>query len=265
MDIKPHNLLLFDQGSTIKFCDFDVARLVDSSHKTGIGTLVYQPYETIYNGVMTVASDVYAALLVFWELLAHDYCFKGSRDQIMPLLKMKKDPLPHIDQLPEIFQTLLDKGTSRHPEFRPTSSEMYKFFNLIVKKLYVDFSKEQFQLELHDEEANAQALNKYKEIHEEPFVQKYCSDLGKAIPPVPPYDSTWSEELCKNNLELRDQCIKTWKEVQQLEETTIVMKKEILAELMERDESVDRAQLDTYLELYMKKKKLLERLRFKSN
>jgi serine/threonine-protein kinase len=84
-DIKPDNILLarapdFDPGD-VKISDFSIARLAQDSvvRATGLlGTPAYMPPELLARGTFSAASDVYAAGVVLYELLAGRTPFGGS-------------------------------------------------------------------------------------------------------------------------------------------------------------------------------------------
>src|SRR5205823_8071207 len=71
-DVKPQNLLLASDG-TLKVSDFGIARIVDGTQLTQIGTVLgtaaYLAPEQAAGEEVTVAADVYALGAVLYELL----------------------------------------------------------------------------------------------------------------------------------------------------------------------------------------------------
>ncbi len=75
-DIKPNNILVSDDGTVIKLCDFGLATVVESGQRAriqtyGHGTLPYTPPETVPTGhavpFLTYASDIWSLGCVLFE------------------------------------------------------------------------------------------------------------------------------------------------------------------------------------------------------
>ncbi len=83
-DVKPDNVLLagpIDEPGAVKLSDFSIARLAQESTvmATGLlGTPGYMPPELFVHGQFSAASDVYAAGVLLYELLAGRTPFAGS-------------------------------------------------------------------------------------------------------------------------------------------------------------------------------------------
>jgi serine/threonine protein kinase len=111
-DIKPSNLLLDSQGS-LKLADFGLASVpgVAGAH----GTPGYMAPEQM-RGRADHRSDLYAAAVVFYEMLAGRKPYEGTPFQRMQqVLSEAPPPLPPVHAA---FQKVLDRGLSKSPAGR---------------------------------------------------------------------------------------------------------------------------------------------------
>lgn len=79
-DLKPENVLLADDGR-IKLGDFGLARDIDNNTATGslVGTVAYLSPELVMRGTADARSDVYAAGIMLFEMLAGRQPFEGEQ------------------------------------------------------------------------------------------------------------------------------------------------------------------------------------------
>lgn len=71
-DLKPHNLLLFDNGQTLKICDFGISRFQTANMATRIGTPAYMAPETWTGSLYNEKVDVYSWGILCWEVLLRE-------------------------------------------------------------------------------------------------------------------------------------------------------------------------------------------------
>ncbi|XP_011406845.2 PREDICTED: mitogen-activated protein kinase kinase kinase 7-like [Amphimedon queenslandica] len=84
-DIKPPNMLLFDDGRCLKICDFGTAKLLDAtSADTFIGTPYYLAPEVI-EGKHSNKCDVYSFAVTLWEMITRH----------KPTLDLNQEGQPH--------------------------------------------------------------------------------------------------------------------------------------------------------------------------
>ncbi|MGC3955073.1 MAG: serine/threonine-protein kinase [Propionicimonas sp.] len=126
-DVKPENVLLADAEQpvweTLKLADFGIARLVQQNvtRATGLlGTPAYMAPEMLASGQFSAASDVYAAGVLIYELLAGRTPFAGENAMAVGLRHLTIEPprLPVPDGLWSVLSGLLAKD----PTARPTAA-----------------------------------------------------------------------------------------------------------------------------------------------
>ena len=124
-DIKPENVLLATDGR-IKLADFGLARAVTevTSTTTGtvFGTVAYLSPELVAQGVSDARTDVYAAGILFYEMLTGSQPYVGETPIQVAYLHVNSDiPVPSdvVDWLPPEIDGLVSALAAREPENRP--------------------------------------------------------------------------------------------------------------------------------------------------
>jgi eukaryotic-like serine/threonine-protein kinase len=104
-DVKPHNLLLAKDG-TLKVSDFGIARLVDGTQLTQIGTVLgtaeYLAPEQAAGEETTGAADVYALGAVMYELLTGEPPYRASTLAGLLASRRDSDPAPPSALAPNV-------------------------------------------------------------------------------------------------------------------------------------------------------------------
>lgn len=132
-DVNPSNVLIPWDGH-VKLADFGIAKVagVSSDTQAGFikGTYGYMAPEQVRGEPVTVRTDVYAATLLLWELLARRKAIqRGALPEMEVLRAMAEPSLPSLDVLrPDLSQRLRDavaRGLEPSPDARSiTADEM---------------------------------------------------------------------------------------------------------------------------------------------
>lgn len=126
-DLKPENVLLADDGR-IKIGDFGLARAVTAQTATGnalLGTIAYLSPELVTRGVADARSDIYAAGIMLYEMLAGEQPYKGEQPfQIAQQHANDTVPTPSSlnPRVPVELDELVLWATARDPEQRPNDA-----------------------------------------------------------------------------------------------------------------------------------------------
>lgn len=125
-DVKPDNLLIMD-GWVTKWCDFGGSILISSAHLNcrAMGTPIYMAPEVLIAGRLSIQSDIYSLVSVFWTMIAgHDpHLDMESKRELIDLVAAggrEEIPLPVTDKR---YQ-LIHWGWEGVPEDRPTTTEI---------------------------------------------------------------------------------------------------------------------------------------------
>jgi serine/threonine-protein kinase len=124
-DVTPHNLMLGFDGS-VKVVDFGIAKTALQSTATRVGTLKgkvhYMSPEQARGDRVDLTSDLYAASICLWELLAGREAFERDETYLNALQRAQDPQIPRIreirDDVPPALAVLLDKGLALAPEER---------------------------------------------------------------------------------------------------------------------------------------------------
>jgi eukaryotic-like serine/threonine-protein kinase len=125
-DVKPENVILRDDG-TVKVADFGLARAIattTSTAQTGLllGTVAYLAPEQVDRGTADARSDVYAAGLLLFEMLAGSKAFIGDSPIHVAYQHVHSDvPLPstRVSTVPAGLDHLVARASARDPDQRP--------------------------------------------------------------------------------------------------------------------------------------------------
>ena len=125
-DVKPENVILRDDG-TVKVADFGLARAIattTSTAQTGtlLGTVAYLSPEQVERGVADARSDVYAAGLLLFEMLAGSKAYIGDSAIHVAYQHVHNEvPLPssRVDTVPAALDRLVARASDRDPDRRP--------------------------------------------------------------------------------------------------------------------------------------------------
>jgi serine/threonine protein kinase len=130
-DVNPSNVLIPWDGHA-KLADFGIAKIegIDAETQQGLikGTYGYMAPEQVRGERVTIRTDVYAATLVLWELLARRKAIQSDRLPEMEILRAMAEPnLPKMDVLrPELHESVreaITRGLEPNPAKRSITAE----------------------------------------------------------------------------------------------------------------------------------------------
>ncbi len=179
-DVNPSNILIPWDGH-VKLADFGIAKLAGVSGDTQSGfikgTYGYMSPEQVRGEPITVRTDVYAASLVLWELLARRKAVQRMALPDIEVLRAMAEPsLPSLHVLrPDLPQRLRDaiaRGLEPSPEARSITAEEM----LVVLRESVTSNEGRNVL--------AEAIARVREEEEAPR-PPYPSPKGPPVRPVP--------------------------------------------------------------------------------
>jgi serine/threonine-protein kinase len=125
-DLKPENVLLANDGR-IKLGDFGLARDIDNNTSTGslVGTVAYLSPELVMRGTADARSDVYAAGIMLFEMLAGRQPFEGEQ-AVQIAYQHANDNVPAPSkfnpQVPPLLDELVLWATARDAAHRPNDA-----------------------------------------------------------------------------------------------------------------------------------------------
>ncbi|MDP1809457.1 MAG: Stk1 family PASTA domain-containing Ser/Thr kinase [Actinomycetota bacterium] len=126
-DIKPHNIVITDEGE-VKVTDFGIARSSASNvTQTGaiLGTAQYISPEQAKGDEVGAASDIYSLGIVIYEMLAGKVPFNGDSPVAVALKQIQEKPIPLSDlnkNIPADLETIVAKTMAKNPAARYQSA-----------------------------------------------------------------------------------------------------------------------------------------------
>lgn len=138
-DVSPQNVLLGADGVP-RVLDFGVAKAAGRVHTTQDGfvkgKLAYMPPEQLYGERLDRRADIYAAAVVFWELLTGERLF--AKHDAQPALLKVIDPVEHAPSLRADVPAELDEivlgALAEAPADRPaTALELARAIRGVVR------------------------------------------------------------------------------------------------------------------------------------
>ncbi len=131
-DVNPSNVLIPWDGHA-KIADFGIAKITggdEAETSQGLikGTYGYMAPEQVRGERVTIRTDVYAASLVLWEMLAGRKAFQADKLPEMELLRAMAEPnLPSLDvmrpEIPETIREAVARGLQANPTKRAITAE----------------------------------------------------------------------------------------------------------------------------------------------
>jgi serine/threonine-protein kinase len=151
-DVKPANIYVQPDGR-VKLLDFGIARLEDKKNqdlsitRPGriIGTLPYMAPERLRDKPLDRRSDIFAAGVVLYQLLAGELPFSGEELELMQ--RILNDPHPPLSAkckgIPPGLEAIVDKALAKSPDDRyPSADEMEADLTTAIAEIRQDQARE---------------------------------------------------------------------------------------------------------------------------
>jgi len=144
-DVSPSNVLVSYTG-TVKIGDFGIARSGLQTNRTEVGTqkgkMGYMSPEQVTGAAIDRRSDLFAASVIFFEMLTMSRLFKAEND-LEVMLKIRdceiETDLERMSSLPDDLRAIVRKGLARDARDRfQTAHEFYTAIARFVFKNEID-------------------------------------------------------------------------------------------------------------------------------
>ena len=137
-DIKPANILV-DRRGKLRLVDFGVIKEEipggeGQSLSQVFGTSTYFSPEQSLSSRVTSATDIYAAGVVLYELLAGITPFEGTHDEVCEMHR-NQPPTPLLEKVPQTHERLAwvcHEMLAKEPARRPSAREILELLNVPI-------------------------------------------------------------------------------------------------------------------------------------
>ena len=149
-DIKPHNILISNEGRIVKVADFGIAKAVSNSTMTNIGSIIgsvhYFSPEQAKGKFVSNNADLYSLGIVLYEMIIGKVPFRGD-SPISIALQHINDEIEFSSEeqvnIPQSVRTIIKKLTEKSSADRYQSAEeVIEDIEYIEKNIDLDFIKE---------------------------------------------------------------------------------------------------------------------------
>lgn len=149
-DIKPHNILISNEGRIVKVADFGIAKAVSSSTMTSTGSVIgsvhYFSPEQAKGKFVGNTTDLYSLGIVLYEMIIGRVPFRGD-SPISIALQHINDEIEFTQEekvaIPQSVRNIIKKLTSKSSVDRyQGADELIEDIEYIEKNIDLDFIKE---------------------------------------------------------------------------------------------------------------------------
>ncbi|XP_050524364.1 mitogen-activated protein kinase kinase kinase 7-like isoform X2 [Daktulosphaira vitifoliae] len=133
-DLKPPNLLLVNEGKTLKICDFGTACDKKTYMTNNKGSAAWMAPEVFEGSNYTEKCDVYSWGIILWQVLTRLKPFNeigGSAYGIMWAVHKGTRP-PIFEQCPRPFQELITTCWDQNPNIRPSIDHVVEVMRILI-------------------------------------------------------------------------------------------------------------------------------------
>lgn len=217
-DIKPHNILISNEGRLVKVADFGIAKAVSSSTITSTGSVIgsvhYFSPEQAKGKFVSNTTDLYSLGIVLYEMIIGRVPFTGESPISIALQHINEEiefTQEEKVSIPQSVRNIIKKLTSKSSADRyQGADELIEDIEYIEKNIDLDFIKEydNYATQKIDEAELNKALKlaetKPQNIYEE-------DDVEEELDNVVPVKSSSKRNKKKNKKEDNPKSKKRWK------------------------------------------------------
>ena len=128
-DIKPQNIFYLPNG-TVKLGDVGIAKNEKDAENHGkiLGSVHYLAPEVLTGKSFSIASDIYACGITFFQLVTGVLPFDGSTEEVAKAHVKNELPKPSmfVSSIPERLDQIILKATSKNPKKRFKNAAEFK-------------------------------------------------------------------------------------------------------------------------------------------
>ncbi|WP_317851976.1 protein kinase domain-containing protein [Paraclostridium sp. AKS73] len=149
-DIKPHNILISNEGRIVKVADFGIAKAVSSSTITSTGSVIgsvhYFSPEQAKGKFVSNTTDLYSLGIVLYEMIIGRVPFTGESPISIALQHINEEIEFTQEEkvaIPQSVRNIIKKLTSKSSDDRyQGADELIEDIEYIEKNIDLDFIKE---------------------------------------------------------------------------------------------------------------------------
>ena len=128
-DIKPQNIFYLSNG-TVKLGDFGIAKNEKEAENQGkiLGSVHFLAPEVLQGKPFSVASDIYAAGITFFQLVTGNLPFDGSTKEVADQQVKRTFPNAsnYVTSIPKEIDEIILKAVEKNPKNRYKNAEEFK-------------------------------------------------------------------------------------------------------------------------------------------
>ncbi|XP_055629915.1 mitogen-activated protein kinase kinase kinase 7 [Toxorhynchites rutilus septentrionalis] len=133
-DLKPPNLLLVNNGTVLKICDFGTVTDKSTRMTNNKGSAAWMAPEVFEGSTYTEKCDVFSWGIILWEVIAREQPFKNVENSYAIMWKMHQGRRPTlIDDCPKPIEQLMISCWNQIPAERPAMQEVVERMNQLCK------------------------------------------------------------------------------------------------------------------------------------
>uniref|UniRef100_A0A182JJH1 Mitogen-activated protein kinase kinase kinase 7 n=1 Tax=Anopheles atroparvus TaxID=41427 RepID=A0A182JJH1_ANOAO len=133
-DLKPPNLLLVNNGTVLKICDFGTVTDKSTLMTNNKGSAAWMAPEVFEGSSYTEKCDVFSWGIILWEVIAREQPFKHIDTSFAIMWRVHQGSRPPlIDDCPKPIEQLMIRCWAQDPINRPPMKEVVSIMNELCK------------------------------------------------------------------------------------------------------------------------------------